>query len=165
MSVFLHRNAVHRLIWYRLRGRRGTWLETVTVHHDGRSLRPVLTPFLGHLVMSATSAHHPVCMYTNHGTACVLLRVLPFLLQSVCFLGLFTLSSLLFLLLFLLQLPLLLRLSSHPDLLPNRSTLALRNLFFNNGPVSSRDTPMSMVYTHLFTSSLMTVPSRLFRMR
>ena len=32
------------------------------------------------------------------------------------------------------------------------------------GPVSSRHTHMSMVYTRLFTSSLMTVPSRLLRM-
>ena len=32
------------------------------------------------------------------------------------------------------------------------------------GPVSSRHTHMSMVHTPLFTSSLMTVPSRLFRM-
>ena len=31
-------------------------------------------------------------------------------------------------------------------------------------PISSRHTHMSMVYTSLFTSSLMTVPSRLFRM-
>ena len=62
----------------------------------------------------------PSCsVRTNRRTACVLLRVLPFLLQYVCFLDPFSLSSLLFSLT-------LLRLSSHLHLIPNSSTLALR---------------------------------------
>ena len=92
------------------------------------------------LLVSSTSRHSfsstrgdgcdpfPSCsVCANRGMACVSLRVLPFLLQSVCFFGLFALSSLMFRLLLLLQLLLLLRLSSHPHLLPNRSTLALHN--------------------------------------
>ena len=135
----------------------------------------------------------PSCsVHTNRGTACVLIHVLPFLLQWVCFLDLLSLSSLLFLLLLLLQL-LLLHLSSHPHVLQYRSTLAMRSFFtliaalrpwshkfvcdtqaahcpcqLKTGRVSSRHTHMSMhismVYIPLFTSSLMTVPSRLFRM-
>ena len=70
---------------------------------------------------------HVVCpshtVRTNRGTACVLLRVLPFLLQWVCFLDVLSLSSLQFLLLFLIPL-LLLHRSSHPHLLPDRSALA-----------------------------------------
>ena len=56
----------------------------------------------------------------SHGTACVLHRVLPFSCST--FVSWAHSHSLLFLLLLLTQLLLLLRLSSQPYLLPNRST-------------------------------------------
>ena len=38
-----------------------TWLEKITVHGCYWSPRQAFTPFLRHVVMSATSAHHAVC--------------------------------------------------------------------------------------------------------
>ena len=119
----------------------------------------------------------------------MLLRDLPYLLQSVLFLSLLALSSLLFLLHLLLQLLLLPSsvMASSPFLTVqlllyitySTLTAALRPWSYRfmfdtrathcpcqlkTGPVSSRHTHMSMVYTPLFTTGLMTVASRLFRM-
>ena len=95
------------------------------------------------LLVSSTSCHSfsstrcdecdlcPSCsVCTNRGMACALLRVLPFLLHShspvccSCFL-------------LLHQLLHLFHLSSHPHLLPDRSTLALHNILHSHCCTSS----------------------------
>ena len=98
----------------------------------------------------------------------------------MCFLDLFSLSSLLLLLLichriltFFQAIQLLrcntfftltaaLRPWSYKSVCDTRATHCPCQL--RTGPISSRHTHMSMLHTPLFTSSLMTVPSRLFRM-
>ena len=89
-------------IWYCLRARSGIWFEKVIVHSSKWSPRQVFTPFS--LTRGDDCDLCPSCsVRTNLRKACVLLHVLPFLLQQVCFLGLLSLSSLQFLRILLLH--------------------------------------------------------------
>ena len=117
---------------------------------------------------------------TNRGTACVLLHVLPSLLQYVswtcshspvccsCFSFSFPVCHRIPTFLWTVQLlfcttsSLLHFVIGLTGLFGTRATHCPCQL--KTGPVSSRHTHVSMVYTTLFTSSLMTVASRLFRM-